>query len=539
MDHYSTSLVTEDIIPIVSMDKIYSQDENAASILAISACLGQARIPLTLLDTSYNSTQLKHALEVLRASSLVMLSSSDNSITIPRLVRLCVRAYLRQYGMSTLYAYYALKITAQSFPENSKQFSMLQKGSSYLPHALAILEEYEIASTTSHHLMAMGHSSPLFTTRGHSLYIPDFDNGTFTGSSVPLDYVGPLALRVAHFLCVLGQYSRAMQVATQASRWLSTAPAADVLSCELSITSLFLYLGGPAIFASQIEQILLSQTVLLKSHRPLTIRVLRSKALALQGQGHYSQAEGYHRRAIAICKSTYGSRDIRLLDEEHGLALSLLGQKRPQEALDSLCAIYTTMEEQLTLSNPKTLSVLANIGCALQHLSRWDDAYHATSRALSGRKEVLGADHPHTVQTYANLAQIYVVKGDYSAAESTTRETLRVHVTKLGEDHHLSLHILNNLGYFLLGQERWNEAAETLYRVARKREMVLGFHHCDTLETLFYASEAYWKMRRFDEALELGGKVLRARQILDENSGDRREIEARMAEIQRDRDAIR
>jgi tetratricopeptide (TPR) repeat protein len=265
---------------------------------------------------------------------------------------------------------------------------------------------------------------------------------------------------------------------------------------------------------------------------------LRSKALALQSQGHYSQAEGYHRRAIAICKSTYGSRDIRLLDEEHGLALSLLGQKRPQEALDSLCAIYTAMDEQLTLSNPKTLSVLANIGCALQHLSRWDDAYHATSRALSGRKEVLGADHPHTVQTYANLAQIYVVKRDYAAAESTTRETLRVHVTKLGEDHHLSLHILNNLGYFLLGQERWNEAAETLYRVAKKREMVLGFHHCDTLETLFYASEAYWKMGRFDEALELGGKVLRARQILDEDSGDRREIEVRMAEIQRDRDIM-
>lgn len=530
-------MVIEDAISIASIDGIRDRDDNASFVLSIMACLGQAKVPLTLIDTSYNSAQLTHALEVLRDSSLIKLSSSDNSIMIPRFVRLGVRAALIQRGVASLHAYYTLKLIAQTFPENNKQYSMLQKGGLLLPHALAILEEYEEAPTTSsHHAMSMGDGLPLFSTHGSIFHIGDSEDDVYTDSTNPMDYIGPLALRVAHFLRVLGQYSRAMQIASQASRWLSTAPAAENLSCETSITNLFNYLGQPMIFASQIEQILLSQTVLLKFHHPLTIRVLRSKGLALQAQGHFSQAEGYHRRAIVICKSTYGSRDTRLLDEQHGLALSFLGQSRSQEALDSLCTIYTTMEHQLSLSNPKTLSVLANIGCALQHLSRWTDAHRVMSRALAGRSEVLGEEHPHTIQSRANLAQIYVAGGDYEAAEKTTRETLRLHVMKLGEDHHLSLHILNNLGYVLLGQERYAEAAETLDRAARKRELVLGGDHCDTLDSFFYASEAYWRMERFDEALELGGKVLRVRQVLEEDDSQRREIEVRMAEIQRDRD---
>lgn len=535
----TTTLITSDTI---CMERLWEQDRAAAHFLAVVACLSRAKIPLNLFKTTYDSMQLARVLAVLRGFSLITICKPGSTVMVPRLVRLSVRVYLRRLQRTPIYAFHALRTIARAFPEDNKQYSMLPESGSYLPHALAIIMEYCRVPAASHSPTAQATNSCLLETDRPVPYFEVFSchNVDEVETMIPFDYVGPLALRVSHFLCVLGQYSKAMEIATKTSRWSFGISPTEILACVASITSLFRYLGHPVLFASQIERIYTSQTILIKSHRPLTIRVLGSKGLALQAQGHYAQAEGYHRRAIAICRSTYGQQDTRLRDEEHGLALSILGQNRSQEALEILYDIYNHMEAVSSPKNPKILSVLANIGCALQQLCRWTDAYHVLSCALSGRKDVLGEDHPHTIQNRANLAQIHVANGDYAAAEDITRETLRIHVEKLGEDHYLSLHMMNNLGYLLFGQERFAEAAETLHCVARKREAILGPEHCDTLNSLFYASKAYRKMERFDEALLLRNKVPQARQSLDDDDdAGRGEIEDRMDEIDRDRQLVR
>ncbi|KAL1597919.1 hypothetical protein SLS60_008407 [Paraconiothyrium brasiliense] len=420
-----------------------------------------------------------------------------------------------------------------------EDFSSLLEYLEYLPSPIAQAAEsmrlYKL-STVQYFRLLRGQEKH----RGHDSVDSYHLGARASQESSSWDFLAPLALRVSHFLRILGQYKNALHLAGHALKWLSHADhsnpsSVEIFLCESSIATLSHYLGRPTSFASRVELLLQSQTVLLKSHRPLTIRALRSKGLALQAQGRHDQAEGYHRRAIAICTSIYGHRDTKLLDEKHGLALSILGQGRAQEALGTLHDIYNVMEATLGLSNPKTLSVLANIGCALQHLSQWTEAYGVMTRALSGRNAVLGKDHPHTIHSRANLAQIYVAKGDMAGAERITKETLQIHEAKLGEDHHLSLHILNSLGYLFLGQDRYTEAAEVLHRVARKREIVLGSQHCDTLTSMFYASEAYWRMGRLDEAFELGHRVLNGRRRLNEGDASMREIEERLAEIERDR----
>ncbi|KAF2451256.1 TPR-like protein [Karstenula rhodostoma CBS 690.94] len=546
----TVDLLGTDMLSIVPMKSFYERDEDAGQLLAIMACLGNARIPLTLFDGSYRLTDLIRSLSVLRESFLISTSDNDDTITIPRLVRLSVRTFLRQHRISSTFALRTLQLISQSFPETEKQYSMLRECGLLLPHALAILHQYAPQWTDAEQYQSRRTAS---LYRDHTWGAPSRDDNlrsnwmnlfhtgaTSSEEPSPWDFIAPLALRVSHFLRILGQYGSSFQLAWQALQWLSDVDhlrpsPVETFLCESNIASLSHYLGHPTIFACRVEQLFRSQTVLLKSHRPLTIRALRSKALALQAQGRHGQAEGYHRRAIAICSSIYGPKDVKLLDENHGLALSVLGQGRANEALRTFCEVYNAMEGTLGLSNPKTLSVLANIGCALQHLSRWTEAYEVMSRALSGRKRILGEDHPHTIQSRANLAQIYVTSGDMAGAEMIIRETLRIHVVKLGEDHHLSLHILNNLGYLLLGQDRYAEAAETLYRVASKRDRVLGPQHCDTLASMFYASEAYWKMGRFDEALSLGRKVLEGRRNLDEGEPSMKEIESRLAEVERDR----
>ncbi|KAL5379272.1 hypothetical protein DPSP01_008546 [Paraphaeosphaeria sporulosa] len=517
------ALIGTDMLSAVSMKTLYEKDGDTGQLLAIMACLGNTRIPLTLFDASYWPRDLTRSLIVLRDSFLISVSDSDDTITVPRLVRLSVRAFVRRHQASARFAALALQLISEKFPETGKQHAMLRECRLLLPHALTILQEYASQWTTcdAKHRQAQTGVTP-------------------SQQLSPWDFLAPLALRVSHFLRIVGQYANAFQLAGQAIQWLFNgynihASAAEAFLCESNIATISHYLGRPIIFACRVEQLFRSQTVLLNSHKPLTIRALRSKGLALQAQGHHGQAEGYHRRAIAICNSIYGPRHVKLLDENHGLALSFLGQGRAQEALCTLYEIYTAMEASLGLSNPKTLSVLANIGCALQHLSRWTEAYEVMTRALSGRKAVLGEDHPHTIQSRANLAQIYVANEDMAGAEKITRETLRIHVAKLGEDHHLSLHILNNLGYLLLGQEIYSEAAETLHTVATKREIVLGAQHCDTLASMFYASEAYWKMSRFDEALYLGRKVLEGRRSLSHGEPSLGEIENRLAEIEGDR----
>lgn len=542
-------LQDDDWFSHISMVNLYEQDANAAQLLAVLSCFSDARIPSASFGRSYYSTDFINAISVLKVSHLIMTDEVHDSIRIPRIVRLGVRSFLRRHGIFSSYALRCLQLISQCFPECERQFSMLGQCRLYLPHAMGILKEYAPEWNTAKQFSSHGADSTHCGWLSLTSFESNEDEQTThfrprvitsqEGSS--WDYVGPLALRISHFLRILGQYKIATQFAGLALRWLCDADhlqpsCEETFLCKSAIATLSHYLGHPLVFASQTEHLLRSQTALLKSHRPLTIRALRNKALALQAQGHHDQAEGYHRRAITICTTIYGQRDQELLDEKHGLALSILGQQgRAEEALSIFCVVYNAMEEALGVSNPKTLSVLANIGCALQCLYRWTDAYEVMSRALSGRKSVLGEDHPRTLQCRANLAQIYVANGDMAGAVKITKETLRLHVAKLGEDHHLSLHILNNLGYLFSEQELFVEAADTLHRVATKRAVVLGPQHRDTLASMFYASEAYWKLGMFDQALDLGLKVLDGRRGLDEDDASLREIEERLAEIENDR----
>jgi tetratricopeptide (TPR) repeat protein len=502
LEGYEESLVSS----LVSIGAIREQNEAAAQILFKIACVDPLHIPSALLISSSTPSQTAKALGLLKAYSLISSNDTGSWFDMHSLVHLGVRTYLKRNNQFYFHASEVFQTLARSFPEIKEQYSRLFECKSYLPHALAAWDA----------VIATGK--------------------TRSSSSINSGIAKTLASRISFYLRIMGRYEEAKRYAENAlERCLdeNSVLSAPALACKISVAAVDQYLGNIVVAAESINTVFRSQIHLLATNSPMFIPTLRRKGLLLQSQAFHAQAESYHLRAVHMSISFYGVDDIQTLDEKHCLALSLLGQRKHSDALSLLQYVLEAMGDTIGLKNPKTLSVLSNVGAAFQLQGCWEQSESFITGALVGREEVLGADHPHTLQCKANLAQVYVERGEPLKAEEMTRQVLQNHQAKLGKDHPLSVHILQNLGFLLLDQCRFWEAEEILRCVVRKREKCFGTEHCDTLLTMFYLAETYFRQEKFKDALALGREVLDIRQrTLSQDHPDVLSSEVQVSEME-------
>ena len=120
---------------------------------------------------------------------------------------------------------------------------------------------------------------------------------------------------------------------------------------------------------------------------------LNNLALAYRGQGKYSDAEGFFKRALAINESS-------------------LGESHPEVAVN-----------------------LNNLAQMYRSQSKYSDAQRLLKRALNIREKALGESHPRVGVTLDDLALVYQSQGKYSDAEELFKRALAIYESSLGESH--------------------------------------------------------------------------------------------------------
>lgn len=208
---------------------------------------------------------------------------------------------------------------------------------------------------------------------------------------------------------------------------------------------------------------------------------LATQAQGAAAQGDFSQAEGLHRRALAI------------------------------------------HESQLGASHPTTLATLANLGNVMLLQGKTGEAEQVFRRVLAAREKVLGPEHPDTALSLNNLANALFEQskqddinappgrrlrgagretGFAQASETETlyRRALAIQERAPGGGGAATAATLNNLAVLLAGRGRFDEAVELHRRALAVAEKTLGSAHLDTASMLTTLAITYDRQGRLAEA---------------------------------------
>ncbi|NLU67180.1 FxSxx-COOH system tetratricopeptide repeat protein [Streptomyces sp. HNM0574] len=200
----------------------------------------------------------------------------------------------------------------------------------------------------------------------------------------------------------------------------------------------------------------------------------------LRRMGRYQDAEEVGRQIVRSLENG-PARPVDRMRAQDGLAGSLMGLARYEEAHDLFAREAEAATAEFGPTMPRTLFARSNLGIAQSLRGRYDDALATHGGILDAVRGQLGERHPMTLYATLHYAWTLRLLGRYDEAESV--QNLNVHLSSgvLDKHHEQTLHAEHNLALCLrrTGQA---ERAESLMRgVVTRTRRKLGPHHPRTL----------------------------------------------------------
>jgi eukaryotic-like serine/threonine-protein kinase len=147
-------------------------------------------------------------------------------------------------------------------------------------------------------------------------------------------------------------------------------------------------------------------------------------------------------------------------------------------------------------------TIVDDLGNALRHAARYDEAIARHKEALERREALLGTDHPEVARTLSNLALSVQDSGRREEAIALHDEALARRERALGSDHPDVATSLAHLASVYSQTGRYAEAEPLLHRALDIRERTLGPRHVEVGSTLTILGLVHERMGRLEEAVE-------------------------------------
>lgn len=223
---------------------------------------------------------------------------------------------------------------------------------------------------------------------------------------------------------------------------------------------------------------------LLGKEHPPTLSSMINRALSLDIQGKYLEAEEMHRQTLALMERVLGKDHVASLSSINSRALNPNMQGSYDEAEEIHRRILAVRESTLGKEHQSTLSSMNNLAVILNRLGKYDEAEDMHRQTLASMERVLGKDHLATLWTTNNLALVLDNQGKYEEAEEINRKALASMERVLGKEQPSTLMSMNNLGLVLSKQGKYEEAEQMHRQALMLRKRVLDDTHPDTLKSV-------------------------------------------------------
>ncbi|CAZ86084.1 unnamed protein product [Tuber melanosporum] len=446
--------MTESILStyFITFERINEKSPKGADLLRLIAFFDRQKIPEELLVKSglegmNDPIEFRKAIGALLNFSLVTRAEGAAVYELHRLVQHSIQVYLKQEEVRK-WSRTGLSVILRLFPPH--EHNVRDICASYLPHALAILEN----------------------------------------SDDPL--VSPVHYRVAMHLQSIGHYNDAE---VQIRRCIQLEGDTDENDCgslaRSSLLATVLVARGRYEEAENIfRRVLEGREKVLGSDHLDTLTSAHNLALVLGQLGRHNEAEKLNRALVWILDA------LGKYDE---------GERTNKRVLD-------TRQRVLGPGHPDTLSSLHKHGVMLQRLGRYAEAEKYYRHALEGREKKLGPEHPDTLSSVDGWVMVLLELGEYAGAEQPAQRAFEGYQKIWGPDHKSTLMAMGNLSSVLQGLGRYDEAETVLRTVVEGREKALGPESMITLLSVNNLALLLHHLGQFEESEKLQRRVFETRE---------------------------
>ncbi len=206
--------------------------------------------------------------------------------------------------------------------------------------------------------------------------------------------------------------------------------------------------------------------------------ILHAKNNALQVKGHFAEAIGAAKEAIAWLEAYPNKSLLNMKSVQTALGLAQLESGLIDEGVETLEEVLALNEQIHGKDNQEYIGALVNLGAAQRSQNKPELAKQTTLQAYELAKKIHGGTkNKITIGIGTNLANMLVDLGDVVQGEEVMRESLDMAYQVLGSDKPQSLIIEYNLAELLNNQGRHNEALEYAISTHRKKIDALGENH--------------------------------------------------------------
>ena len=281
--------------------------------------------------------------------------------------------------------------------------------------------------------------------------------------------------------------------------------------------------------------------------------ILSTRGLVYDRIGKYSQAEGFHKKALLIRKNIFGEDHTDVASsynnlasvyctlgkynqakELHEKALVIWGKINGEDHVDvarsynNLASVYSSLGEynqakelyEKALVIWKKINVedhvdvapcYINLAAVYCRLGKYNQAKELHEKALVICKKFFGEDHTQTAAIYFNLAKVYRSLEEYNQAKKLIERALIIWKKIFGEDHAYVATSYNDLGSVHYSQEEYNQAKQFQEKALMIRKKVFGEDHPDVAASYDNLASVYKALGEYNLAKEYSEKALMIR----------------------------
>lgn len=455
---------------LVSFDQIRRDDQKAAELLKFIGCLEHKAIPTSILPEMPLEADMEDAIGTLCAYDFLTRLKDGATFDMHRLVHLAIRAWLNHDDLVKEEAN-ATRRLYDVFPTPDNQNPNRRLSSSYLPHALRLLNATRDSTMLERSVLCMKVGGYLF-----------FDGRTREGA---------VWLKEVHRV--------KEQIPTQAGKFLMTRFLALIHQSDGQMHKSIELLQGvlnPAGKVSADDQSSMDSQVQL--------------AITYRSNNQAQKAVKIMERLVKT-NSKLPPDNSSLLDMRQQLAFSYEANNQNQKAIEQL-QVIVKMREKLPPDNALLLNSQQGLAVAYRNFGLCKESIELLLHILK-MKEILPTSHAWRLGTQHELAWAYRENGEHQKSIDLLQHVIKVREEVLPETHFDLLGSQHALGLTYKQNGQPQEAVKLFEHVVQVREKSLPENDPNCLSAKQGLAEAYCEVERSVEGIELLQEVVASKAL--------------------------
>ena len=224
--------------------------------------------------------------------------------------------------------------------------------------------------------------------------------------------------------------------------------------------------------------------------------------------GKYNQAKKLHEKALVIWKKINGEDHVDVATGYNNLASVYHSLGKYNEAKE-LCEKALTIRKKIFDEDHVDIaSSYNNLATAYFDLQEYNKAKELYEKALMIRKKIFDEDHADIASSYNNLALVYGSLGEYNQAKELYEKALVITKKIFGENHDNIAASYNNLALVYASLGEYNQAKELYKKALVITKKIFGENHANIASSYNNLATMYCNMKEYNKAKELHEKAL-------------------------------